>query len=140
MSFRIPTFAVLGFIVLIGAPASARTPSPPGAEVYILSPVDGATVTSPVTVRFGASGVGVAPAGVNAPDTGHHHLLIDAGLPPLDQSIVKDDSHRHFGGGQTEVKLELKPGRHTLQLLMGDSAHVPHDPPLISKQITITVQ
>lgn len=125
---------------LLGAQAWGATPAPAGAEVYIISPEDGATVASPVTVRFGARGVGVAPAGVTRENTGHHHLIIDSDLPPLDQPIPKDDRHIHFGGGQTETGIELKPGTHTLQLLMGDDAHMPHDPPLISKKITITVQ
>lgn len=125
---------------LITVAAWARTPSPAGAEVYIISPADGATVTSPVTVIFGAKGIDVAAVGTNAPHSGHHHLLVDTDLPPLDQPIPKDAHHIHFGGGQTETSLELKPGKHTLQLLMGDDAHVPHDPALMSKKITITVQ
>jgi hypothetical protein len=139
MTSRI-ALAVLVLGSLIALQAWARTPAPAGAEVYIISPEDGATLTSPVTVRFGAKGIGVAPAGVNTANTGHHHLLIDTDAPPLDQAIPKDDNHRHFGGGQTEAKVELKPGKHTLQLLMGDDAHVPHDPALMSKKITITVQ
>lgn len=132
--------ALLTVGTLLGAQAWGATPAPAGAEVYIISPEDGATVTSPVTVRFGARGVGVAPAGVTRENTGHHHLIIDSDLPPLDQPIPKDDRHIHFGGGQTETRIELKPGKHTLQLLMGDDAHMPHDPPLASKRITITVQ
>ncbi len=132
--------ALLTVGTLLGAQAWGATPAPAGAEVYIISPEDGATVTSPVTVRFGARGVGVAPAGVTRENTGHHHLIIDSDLPPLDQPIPKDDRHIHFGGGQTETRIELKPGKHTLQLLMGDDAHMPHDPPLTSKRITITVQ
>jgi len=132
--------ALLTVVTLLGAQAWGATPAPAGAEVYIISPEDGATVTSPVTVRFGARGVGVAPAGVARENTGHHHLVIDSDLPPLDQPIPKDDRHIHFGGGQTETRIELKPGKHTLQLLMGDDAHMPHDPPLASKKITITVQ
>lgn len=134
------TIASLVFGALLGAQAWGATPAPAGAEVYIISPEDGATVTSPVTVRFGARGIGVAPAGTGAENTGHHHLIIDSELPPLDQPIPKDDHHIHFGGGQTEARLELAPGKHTLQLLMGDGAHVPHDPALISKRITITVR
>ena len=139
MTPRIAITALV-FGLLLSAHAWGRTPAPAGAEVYIISPADGAVVTSPVTVRFGASGVGVAPAGTGAANTGHHHLINDADLPPLDQPIPKDDNHIHFGGGQTEVRIELKPGKHTLQLLMGDGAHVPHDPALMSKRITITVQ
>ncbi|MCC6209372.1 MAG: DUF4399 domain-containing protein [Gammaproteobacteria bacterium] len=132
--------ALLVFGSLLGTQAWGVTPAPAGAEVYIITPEDGATVTSPVTVRFGARDVGVAPAGVARESTGHHHLIIDSDLPPLDQQIPKDDRHIHFGGGQTETKLELKPGKHTLQLLMGDDAHLPHNPPLLSKKITITVR
>lgn len=117
-----------------------RTPSPKGARVYIVSPKDGATVKSPFTVVFGLEGMGVAPAGVNVPNTGHHHLIIDSPLPPLDQPIPKDAKHMHFGGGQTQVTLQLPPGKHTLQLLLGDLNHVPHVPPVFSKKITITVK
>ena len=116
------------------------TPSPKGARAYIVSPKNGATVSSPVTIVFGLEGMGVAPAGVNMPNTGHHHLIIDSPLPPLDQPIPKDDKHLHFGGGQTQVTIELAPGKHTLQLLLGDMNHVPHVPPVESKKITITVK
>lgn len=110
------------------------------AEVYIISPADGAEVSSPVTVVFGLKGMGVAPAGTGKANTGHHHLLIDTDLPPLDENIPADENHVHFGGGQTEVTLELKPGSHTLQLLLGDMNHIPHDPAVYSKKITITVK
>lgn len=120
--------------------AMAATPVPKDAKVYLISPADGAKVTGPVTVRFGLSGMGVAPAGVDHANTGHHHLIIDADLPPLDKPIPKDDRHRHFGNGQTETTLDLPPGKHTLQLLLGDFNHVPHDPSLKSEKITITVE
>lgn len=120
--------------------APARTPRPADAELYLIAPADGATVSSPVTVRFGLRGMGVAPAGVATPATGHHHLIIDADLPPAGAPIPNDERHRHFGGGQTEVTLPLAPGRHTLQLVLGDKDHVPHDPPLVSQRITITVE
>jgi hypothetical protein len=116
-----------------------RVPAPEGAAVYFISPTDGATVTSPLTVRFGMRGMGVAPAGVEQPKTGHHHLLIDAELPALDLPIPADEHHVHFGGGQTEVVLELPPGEHTLQLLVGDARHVPHDPPIVSDRVTVQV-
>ena len=97
-----------------------------------MSPADGATVTSPVTVRFGLEEMGVAPAGVDKINTGHHHLLIDvAEMPPLDMPLPTTDQIRHFGGGQTEVQLDLEPGEHTLQLVLGDYLHIPHDPPLM---------
>jgi len=112
-----------------------------GAKVYFLSPQDGDVVTSPVTVRFGLSGMGVAPAGVDRDKTGHHHLLIDLeSLPDMTKSIPSDSNHRHFGGGQTEVVLELSPGEHSLQLLLGDYAHRPHNPPVVSERITIQVK
>lgn len=115
------------------------TAAPAGAKAYIISPADGATVSSPVTVQFGLEGFGVAPAGVEKANTGHHHLIIDADLPDMEMPIPADDSHKHFGGGQTQVTIELSPGKHTLQLLMGDHTHMPHAPPVFSKQITIMV-
>lgn len=120
--------------------AIPREPSAPGARLYLISPADGARVKSPVTVRFGLSGMGVAPAGVEFPNSGHHHLVIDAAQPRADYPLPTDEHHRHFGKGQTEVELELAPGKHTLQLVFADSKHVPHDPPLFSKPITITVE
>lgn len=117
-----------------------RTAAPEGGEVYIISPQDGATVSNPVTVRFGLRGMGVAPAGVEKEGTGHHHLLINATLADYDNPIPSDDAHRHFGGGQTEVELELPAGSHTLQLLVGDHNHVPHMSPIESGVITITVE
>ncbi|HYL03913.1 MAG TPA: DUF4399 domain-containing protein [Steroidobacteraceae bacterium] len=125
------------------APAAAleRTPSPPGAEVYIISPKDGARVKSPVLVQFGLKGMGVAPAGVKFENTGHHHLLIDADPPAnMGAPLPATDNIRHFGKGQTEASLTLTPGKHTLQLLLGDANHVPHEPPVISRKITITVE
>ena len=111
------------------------------AKAYIVAPADGATVSSPVKVVFGLSGMGVAPAGTDREKTGHHHLLINvAELPPLDQPIPADDQHVHFGGGQTETTLDLPPGEHTLQLLLGDMKHVPHATPVVSEKITITVE
>nr|WP_225444699.1 DUF4399 domain-containing protein [Pseudomarimonas arenosa] len=114
--------------------------SPADAELYFISPQDGARLKSPVTVRFGLRGMGVAPAGIDLPATGHHHLLIDTDLPPLDQPIPADAKHLHFGKGQTEVQLELTPGEHTLQLLLGDHLHTPHKPVVKSARITITIE
>ena len=119
--------------------AQAETPAPEGAELYFISPKDGDAVSNPVTVRFGLKNMGVAPAGVQYENTGHHHLLINTALPPLDLPIINDEKHRHYGLGQTEATLELPPGAHTLQLLLGDFAHRPHAPPVASKRITITV-
>lgn len=121
-------------------PSLARRPSPAGARVYIIAPRDGETVSSPVRVVFGLSGAGVAPAGIEKADTGHHHLLIDTSVPPLDLPIPADSQHVHFGGGQTEASVPLTPGKHTLQLLLADERHVPHDPPLLSDVVTIEVQ
>jgi hypothetical protein len=127
--------------ILVSGPAFARTPSPDDAQVYIISPADGETVHSPVVVKFGLKGMGVAPAGVNKPNTGHHHLLIDVpGRPALDKPLPANEHHKHFGGGQTETTIELSPGKHTLQLIMGDKSHIPHDPAIISKKITIMVE
>jgi hypothetical protein len=108
---------------------------------YIIEPVDGARVTNPVRVVFGLKGFGVAPAGVERNDAGHHHLLVDSPLPEnLGLPIPNDEAHRHFGGGQTEVELTLAPGRHTLQMLLGDHLHIPHDPPIASSVVTIEVE
>ncbi|TNJ35266.1 DUF4399 domain-containing protein [Arenimonas terrae] len=129
--------------LLAGAVLAAelpRTPSPADAAVYFISPQDGETVTGPVQVRFGLRGMGVAPAGTVAEGTGHHHLIVDAPLPPAGQPIPNDARHLHFGKGQTETTLTLAPGKHTLQLLVGDHSHIPHDPVVASEVITITVK
>jgi len=128
------------FAALVAHAELPRTASPAGAKLYFISPKDGKTISGKVTVRFGLIGMGVAPAGVANPGTGHHHLIVDAPLPPMDQPIPKDDKHLHFGNGQTETTLELAPGVHTLQLVLADANHVPHAPPVISEQIHITVK
>ena len=121
--------------LLLSAPAAFAD-----AEVYFISPENGDTVSGEFGVRFGLRGMGVAPAGVDAANTGHHHLLIDVEvLPPLDVPLPKTEHVRHFGGGQTETTLNLAPGTHTLQLLLGNYSHVPHNPPVLSEKITITV-
>jgi len=120
--------------------AVARTPSPDDANLYIISPAHGETVTGPVTVRFGLKGMGVAPAGLEKKNTGHHHLLIDTVVKTMDKAIPKDATHKHFGGGQTQGTIILSPGRHTLQLMLGDKSHVPHNPPVMSQKITIFVK
>ena len=117
-----------------------RTAAPEDALLYFISPVEGAVVKSPVTVRFGLRGMGVAPSGVARDKTGHHHLLVDTALPPLDLPIPADERHIHFGGGQTETSVELSSGTHTLQLLLGDQNHIPHEPPVVSERITIEVE
>ena len=134
---------LIAILLLCAAPlalAQERTPSPPGAEVYIISPKDGATVHGPVLVQFGLKGMGVAPAGVKFDNTGHHHLLVDTEAPAdMGAPLPSTDKIVHFGKGQTETTLHLPPGKHTLQLLLADQNHVPHNPPVISKKITITV-
>lgn len=117
-----------------------RTASPPGASVFFISPTDGETLTNPVKVAFGIEGMTVAPAGNDKPHSGHHHLLIDTGLPELGLPIPSDARHVHFGDGSTETEITLEPGEHTLQMLLGDHLHIPHDPPVISEQITILVE
>ncbi|MFZ0256506.1 MAG: DUF4399 domain-containing protein [Gammaproteobacteria bacterium] len=121
--------------------AAERTPAPEGAQVYILWPRDGQVIPGGnLWVRMGLRGAGVCPAGVARSGTGHHHLLLDTDLPPLDEPIPSDRNHLHYGGGETEARLEgLSPGKHTLQLLLGDQNHTPHEPPLYSKKITISV-
>ena len=117
-----------------------QAPAPAGAVVYIIKPAAGANVKSPVTVVFGLTAMGIAPAGVKFDNTGHHHLLIDTELPAdLSQPLPMSDSIRHFGKGQTETTLELPPGKHTLQLLFADLTHTPFTPNVASKKITITV-
>jgi len=134
---------ILGTAFAAGALALAqeRTAAPAGAEVYIISPHDGASVHNPVRVQFGLKGMGVAPAGVKFDNTGHHHLLIDTDAPADDSApLPASDKLLHFGKGQTETTLTLAPGKHTLQLLFADSNHVPLSPPVMSKKITITVK
>ena len=138
---------IMSVMVLSGLLPSAvaadkleKRKSPTGAKAYIISPKDGKTVGKKFTVRFGLKGMGIAPAAIDKENTGHHHLLIDVDkLPNLDLPLVATDNIRHFGGGQTEVQLELPPGKHTLQLVLGDWIHLAHDPPVLSKKITITV-
>ncbi|MGI9520474.1 MAG: DUF4399 domain-containing protein [Hyphomicrobiaceae bacterium] len=136
-------FAIVATVAMAG-----ETSSPAGAKVYFQNLKDGDSVSSPVKVVFGLSGMGVAPAGVEKSKTGHHHVLIDR--PPLGQgpdgkdefkaNLPADENHKHFGGGQTEASLELAPGKHTLQLVLGDQNHIPHSPPVVSDVITITVK
>ncbi len=110
-------------------------------KVYFIAPADGAELTSPVTVKFGLKGMGVAPAGVVRENTGHHHLLINVtDLPDLTQPLPATEQIKHFGAGQTETELLLPPGKHTLQLILGDATHTPHKTPLISEKITIVVK
>ncbi len=140
---------ILAALVTVPCFAMAQdTMSPEGARVYFINLEDGASVSSPVTVVFGLEGMGVAPAGTEKEKTGHHHLLVNRppigegedGAEELMYSLPADDNHLHFGGGQTQTTLELAPGEHTLQLVLGDLNHVPHDPVVASDQITITVE
>ena len=126
--------------VAIAGSGLDRTPSPEGARVYFIGIADGDVVASPVVIRFGLADMGVAPAGIEKEKTGHHHLLVDTELEVLDLPVPNDAQHRHFGGGQTEGSFELPAGQHTLQLLLADYRHVPHDPPVMSEKITITVE
>ena len=140
---RFTTSAAAALLVAASSLAMAgalpRTPAPPDARAYIISPADGDVVPSTFTVKFGLSGMGVAPAGIDRPKTGHHHLLVDMEeLPPLDQPMA--GNIKHFGGGQTETTLTLEPGEHTLQLMLGDQNHVPHEPPVLSDKITVIVK
>jgi hypothetical protein len=120
---------------------AVATSAPQNAQVYFIWPSDGAVITGgKFWVRMGLRNMGVAPKGAAVPNTGHHHLLIDTELPPMNESIPNDRNHLHFGAGETEARIELPPGKHTLQLLLGDQDHRPHDPPVYSRQITITVR
>jgi|HubBroStandDraft_2_1064218.scaffolds.fasta_scaffold274290_2 hypothetical protein len=141
-SIRSGLFLLAAFVAMGTSPVAAQTPSPAGAKVYIINLKDGAEVTSPFLVQFGLSGMGVAPAGVEKPNTGHHHLLIDTKLTDeqMKEPIPADDTHKHFGGGQTEAVVTLSPGTHTLQLVLADWSHIPHSPPVMSEPITITVK
>ncbi|WP_334189575.1 DUF4399 domain-containing protein [Noviherbaspirillum sp.] len=137
----------IGFGILVMAasslmPASAqRTPAASDAQVYFVWPADGAVINGgKFWVRMGLRNMGVGPKGVKLPNVGHHHLLVDTELPPFTDPIPSDRNHLHFGAGETEARIELPPGKHTLQLLLGDHDHVPHDPPIHSKKITITVR
>ena len=115
------------------------SPSPTNASVYFISPKNEESLNGKVNVKFGLKNFGVAPAGIQIQNTGHHHLIIDAELPPFNMPIPADKNHVHFGKGQTEVELELSKGEHTLQLLLGDYRHIPHDPPIYSKRIKIFI-
>ncbi|EPJ77280.1 hypothetical protein CFII64_24369 [Pseudomonas sp. CFII64] len=135
------TGLLLSASLLASAADVPHTASPAGAEVYIISPKDGATVPGTFKVQFGLKGMGVAPAGVDVPDTGHHHLLIDVkDQPDLNAPLPVSDNIRHFGKGQTETEVTLAPGRHTLQLIVGDKSHIPLNPSVESKAITVNVK
>jgi hypothetical protein len=130
-------------VCLVAATAFAvdRMAAPAGAEVYFIAPQNGAKLHSPVTIKFGLKGMGIAPAGVKFDNTGHHHLLVDTDVSELklDAPMPATDKIVHFGKGQTETTLTLTPGKHTLQLIFADYLHQSFDPPLTSKKITVTV-
>lgn len=130
-----------GAISLTSTATLAQSAPPPGARVFIVEPANGATVTSPVKVVFGAEGVKIMRSGLSLPGAGHHHLFVNIALDDSYKgwAIPNDNKHKHFSGGQTETELYLSPGTHTLQLVLGDGDHVPHDPPVASDIITITV-
>ena len=143
--FRILIISTLAILLATAGTGVAdtgipRSDRPDDARVYFITPTDGETLTSPVTVRFGLAKMGVAPAGIEKDGTGHHHLIVDAELPPAGLPVPSTDHYRHFGHGQTEVILELEPGEHTLQLLLADHLHIAHDPPVVSERISITVK
>jgi hypothetical protein len=136
------TGAAFAACMFAEAALAGTTPAPDNAYLYIGWPSDGQVVAAgkPFRVWFGLRNMGVAPKGIPLPNTGHHHLLVDTDMPAADQEIPSDRNHLHFGAGETETMLELPPGKHTLQLLMGDDKHVPHNPPVYSKKITIIVK
>ncbi len=140
ISMRRPLLSLLILSTAFISPALAE-PSPEGAKVYIVWPSNGTVIKGgKFWLRMGLTGMGIAPAGTVFPGTGHHHVIIDSELPAMDEPIPNDENHLHFGKGQTEARIELPKGKHTLQLLFGDSGHTPHTPPLFSPQITITVR
>lgn len=146
MKFKLLTAVILSLAISGAVYAAVKMPrqkSTAGAQVYVISPKDGASVDGTFTVQFGLKGMGVAPAGINLPDTGHHHMLVDVAddaKPDFSMPLPANENILHFGKGQTETELTLPAGKHTLQLVLGDYLHIPHDPPVVSKKITITVK
>ncbi len=146
MTRRLGFIAALSLLLSAGQAAMAETAEqhwPAGAKVFFIEPKNGAEITGPVKVVMGVEGIEIAPAGTQTPHTGHHHILIDVDPPKGEKALEPlpaDDNHKHFGKGQTETALTLTPGPHTLQLMVGDGNHIPHDPPLVSEKITITVK
>ncbi len=144
MPLRLARFVVIAAAACVLGPiasAQERMAAPAGASVYIVSPKDGATVSSPVTVVFGLKGMGIAPAGIKLDATGHHHLLVDTDLPAdLNQPLPATEKILHYGKGQTEASVTLPPGKHTLQLVLGDHLHIPLNPVMASQKVTVTVK
>lgn len=137
--FLVFSITTCGSAIAQDRPTGGPTPSPSGAEVYFVDVKDGQHLPPNAVIHFGLRKMGVAPAGVDKPNTGHHHLLIDTDLPQLDKPIPNDFNHLHFGAGQTETELNLTPGEHSLQLLLGDKDHIPHTPPVMSQRIWVIV-
>jgi len=142
MQFRTAAAFLIAGGLALPALALDRTPAPEGAQVYIVAPAGGETVANPVTIVFGLAGMGVAPAGVEQENTGHHHLLVNVDPESVDYTgpLPATDEIIHFGGGQTQVTLELPAGTHELRLLLGDQNHIPHEPPILSEPVTVTVE
>lgn len=135
--------AAMAAAVLVSTPANAgQVKSPDGAEAYFISPKDGDVVEGTVHMVFGLRGMGVAPALVEWPNTGHHHVVVDIGVPDGSKPIPKNDGKHffHFGGGNTEGTITLPPGRHTLRMVLADHEHYSHNPPVVSEPVTITVK
>lgn len=132
--------AIASAVIGLAANSATRAELNEGAHAYIIWPNDGAVISNgKFWLRMGLAGAGIAPAGIDKPNTGHHHVVVDADLPPPGEPIPNDKKHLHFGAGQTEARIELPPGRHTIQLVLGDADHVPQNPPIISKKITVIV-
>ena len=144
MKRHVGFIAALGLSILMGNAATAETAHwPEGAKVFFVEPKNGAEISGPVKVMMGVQGIEIAPAGTEKPNTGHHHILIDTDVPTGEKALAPlpaDDNIKHFGKGQTETTLTLAPGKHTLQLVVGDGNHIPHNPALASEKITITVK
>ena len=139
---------VLSFGVASVPSLAGQTPSPPGAKAYFANVKDGDTITGDTIIKFGLDGMTVVEAGKDVPNSGHFHIFIDVpklaegetAKSELDQNIVKDDHHIHYGKGQTEAKLTLSPGKHKIQLVLADKDHIPHSPAIVSEQITVIVK
>jgi hypothetical protein len=137
---RICCIAATSAFIALAAGSATGAGLSENAHAYIIWPPDGAVITGgKFWLRMGLSGAGIAPAGIVKPNTGHHHVIIDADLPPPGEPIPNDKKHLHFGAGQTEARIELPPGRHTIQLVLGDADHIPENPPIISKKISVIV-
>lgn len=139
---RLYAAALAALTFTLSTAHAGETPSPEGARLFFIDLANGDKVTNPIEIRFGLEGMAVVPAGTEKEDSGHHHLLIDTTVEgeALNEPLPADGQHLHFGGGQTEATLELTPGEHTLQLILGDHNHIPHNPPVMSERVTVTVE